>query len=134
VTPRNYIPSYSAHTRLVASLIPAVEPCQNEMRVKRPIGHHNLQRSSHLNLRLPVGVDLCSVEEIYPMIPGCLHALLDYVAFLSPSISQPSPKGEDRHLQSRRPKVAEHHVFRVKLGFDGHCERCASGQVSQRGS
>ena len=66
-----------------------------------------LERLTHLNLALAVGVRLGSVEEVDAVAPRRLEAVLDDLALLRATVCEPASEREDGDLQSGGTEVAE---------------------------
>ena len=91
--------------------------CRQNVLVTRPA--QLLERITHLDLTLALGVHLSRIEEVDAITPSCLHALLDNVALLCSTVGEPSTQGEDRHLQASGAQVAELHVLGLEFALDG---------------
>lgn len=73
--------------------------------VTRPV--ELLERLSHFDFALAIGVDLGGVEEVDAVVPGSLKAVLDDLALLGAAVGEPAAEREDGDLQSSGPEVAE---------------------------
>lgn len=64
-----------------------------------------LERLAHLELGLPIGINLGRVEEVDALIPGCLQAFLDYVTLDGPSVGKPPAQRQDGDLETTRTQM-----------------------------
>jgi hypothetical protein len=123
----NVLPAEAASVGLLAAS--AEEDLGGEhVLITRPV--ELLERLTHLDLALAVGVDLGGVEEVDTVVPGSLHALLDNVAVLGAAVGEPSSEREDGDLEAAGSQVAELHVLGVKDTSDGGC-RHSGGVVEE---